>query len=49
MAEHPAKLAGFEKIKAKIAVGFDADFVLWNPDEEFEITENIILHKNKVK
>ncbi|XP_021955788.1 allantoinase [Folsomia candida] len=48
MAEHPAKLAGFEKIKAKIAVGFDADFVLWNPDEEFEITENIILHKNKL-
>lgn len=48
MAESPAKLAGFEKFKAKIDVGFDADFVIWNPDQEFQITEDIILHKNKV-
>ncbi len=48
MAENPAKLAGFDKMKAKIEIGFDADLVVWNPDEGFKITEDMILHRNKV-
>ena len=37
MSENPARLAGLWTRKGAIAPGFDADFVLWHPDEEHTI------------
>ena len=33
MSEEPAKLSRLSHCKGKIAVGMDADFVLWDPEE----------------
>ena len=33
MSEEPAKLSRLSHRKGKIAVGVDADFVLWDPEE----------------
>ncbi|XP_074650897.1 allantoinase, mitochondrial-like isoform X2 [Tubulanus polymorphus] len=48
MCENTAKLAGIHTRKGKISRGYDADFVIWDPNESFVITEEIIQHKNKV-
>ncbi len=48
LGENPAKLAGVEKTKGKIAIGYDADFVVWNPEESFIIDNDKLYHRNKV-
>ena len=47
LSDRPAQLAGL-KTKGKIAVGYDADFVVWNPEEEFTVTKEMIEHRHKV-
>jgi allantoinase len=43
----PALLAGLQNSKGQIAPGCDADFVVWSPEEFFEVNEAGILHKHK--
>ncbi|MGB7281174.1 MAG: allantoinase AllB [Candidatus Acidiferrum sp.] len=40
MAEAPANLAGCHKRKGRIAAGYDADFVVFDPESEFTVTQN---------
>jgi len=44
----PARLAGLEKRKGKIAVGCDADFVIWNPAAKFTVGPAQLHHRHKI-
>ncbi|KAL7028712.1 hypothetical protein ACKWTF_005970 [Chironomus riparius] len=46
MSCNPAKLCGFDKNKGKLKPGYDADFCIWDPDEEWTITKEATLFKN---
>src|SRR5215203_271826 len=48
MSEAPARLAGLDKRKGKIAVGFDADITIFEPEKEFKVVPEIIEFKNKI-
>ena len=48
MSESPARLAGLDKQKGKIAVGFDADIIIFEPEKEFKVVPEIIEFKNKI-
>ncbi|MBC7472830.1 MAG: allantoinase AllB, partial [Candidatus Sericytochromatia bacterium] len=48
MSLKTAEFIGLKDSKGKIAKGYDADFVIWNPEKTFIIDESIIHHKNKI-
>jgi allantoinase len=48
MAEAPAKLAGCEKRKGRIAAGYDADFVVFDSESEFEVSESRLHYRHPV-
>jgi allantoinase len=39
LSQRPAQLAGLEGRKGQIAPGYDADFVIFDPDQAFTVTE----------
>ncbi|CAG8634072.1 12497_t:CDS:2 [Gigaspora margarita] len=43
-----AKKLGLQEKKGDIKIGYDADIVIWNPEETFVVTKDIIQFKNKV-
>ena len=45
LTEHPAKFLQADEQKGKLAVGYDADLIVWNPDEKFEVKAEDILHR----
>jgi allantoinase len=48
MCSGPARLAGLEKHKAAIAVGYDADIVAWNPEKRFMVRPKMLQHRHKL-
>jgi len=48
MSEKPAELAGCEKLKGKLAAGYDADFVVFDPEQGFEVNEAVLHHRHPV-
>ncbi len=48
MCERPAFLVGLESSKGKIQAGYQADFVIWDPEAKHTIDKNDILYKNKI-
>lgn len=44
----PAELAGLNRSKGALAIGHDADVVIWKENEEFEVTPEIIRHRHKL-
>ncbi|MFR9063690.1 MAG: amidohydrolase family protein [[Clostridium] scindens] len=48
MAVQPAKAFGIYGRKGDIKPGFDADFVIVDPNKEWEITSESLLYVNKI-
>ncbi len=48
MSAAPAQMAGLDKRKGRLACGYDADIVIWQPDQEFTIVPEAIYFKNKL-
>jgi allantoinase len=44
----PARLVGLESRKGAIAPGCDADLVLWHPEEEFVVEEDMLRHRHRL-
>ncbi|XP_053314494.1 allantoinase, mitochondrial-like isoform X2 [Spea bombifrons] len=48
LSGNPAKLCNLGNCKGSIKVGYDADFVIWDPDKEFQVQVKRLHHKNKI-
>jgi allantoinase len=48
MAEGPAKLAGSEMRKGRVAAGYDADFVVFDTESEFVVSEDRLHYRHTV-
>jgi allantoinase len=48
MCAAPARLAGLEKRKGSLAVGWDADLVIWNPEAKFRVDPAQLQHRHKL-
>lgn len=44
----PATLVSLDRRKGSIAVGCDADIVIWNPDRELRVSPALIHHRHKL-
>jgi allantoinase len=48
MSEAPARLVGLHDRKGRIAPGYDADLVLWDPDGEQVVEPAMLLHRHRI-
>jgi allantoinase len=48
MSEAPARLAGLENQKGKLAAGHDADIVVWDPNATFTVNPELVYHRHKL-
>ena len=44
----PARQVGLQERKGLIATGFDADLVIWNPEQTFDVDSSALLHRHKI-
>ena len=48
LSEKPAQLAGLAHRKGRIAKGYDADLIVWNPDASFVVSADSLHHRHKM-
>jgi allantoinase len=48
MCSGPARLAGLETSKGAVSPGYDADLVVWNPEERFVVQPKRLQHRHKL-
>lgn len=48
LCENPALLPGIQNSKGKIQKGQDADIIVWDPEEKFTVTKEMIYHRHKI-
>jgi allantoinase len=48
MSSGPAQLAGLEKQKGAIGIGYDADIVVWSPEKRFIVQPKMLQHRHKL-
>ena len=48
MSAEPAKLPNLDDRKGKLTAGYDADIVIWNPEQQFTVVPEIIKHRHKL-
>jgi len=48
MCSGPARLAALENQKGAIAIGYDADIVVWNPEKRFTVRPQMLQHRHKL-
>jgi allantoinase len=48
MSEHVAKFIGFQHSKGQLKKGYDADIVVWNPNEKFTVQSSDIHYRHKI-
>lgn len=48
LSHHPAKLCGLDTNKARIQVGYDADFCIWDPDEQWTVSNTEAFFKTNI-
>jgi allantoinase len=48
LCANPAQQVSFETQKGSIAVGTDADLVIWAPDEQFNVSAAALHHRHKI-
>jgi allantoinase len=48
LCENPARQVNLESRKGMIAVGHDADVVIWEPQAEFTVNAGALHHRNKI-
>jgi len=48
MSQAPATLAGCHKRKGRLAAGYDADFVVFDPESVFVVTEHRLHYRHPV-
>jgi len=48
MSEHVAKFIGFEKTKGQLKKGYDADIVVWDPNQKFTVKAADIHYRHKI-
>lgn len=48
LCANPARQVSLETRKGAIAVGNDADLIVWNPDEQFTVAARALHHRHKI-